>query len=119
MSLFQNESSLEFVHLPMGLISMKMNLGGGVGGTFLYKWFGTKNRFDTEAKGTSELGIPSHEDYFAIQPALLRSSVPSKSSLYVVKRIEHLYKIQVHIMQQYLRNPALSLTGIVGCDHEF
>lgn len=50
--LFQIESSWKTFHMKMILICIKMNLRGI---TFSWEWFGTKARFDTEAKRNSKM----------------------------------------------------------------
>ena len=51
MSLFENESSHEtFQPMKMSLTCIKMNM---------YGWFRMKSRFETEAKGNSEMAICS------------------------------------------------------------
>ena len=53
--------------------------------------------------------------FFAIQPALIRTWVPSKRSLFVAKRIQHLYKtLQVHNAMISAQSCVISLTRVDG-----
>ena len=46
---FQNKFSYETIQMKMTLISMKMDV------KVSYEWFRTKTRFESEAKGNSEM----------------------------------------------------------------
>ena len=102
--LFQNESSFEFFHLPVGLISMEMNLGGGV----LFYSNGLARRTDlTRRQKAPRKWVFPHMETILLFSRHCYDHRCLRRAVCMLINVSSIYTKYMFIMQQYLRNPAL------------